>query len=250
MQVYGLTSHSDVKPSLVPSVIFHVSIVLFLGFKAFMIPEQTLEYIPSVRVDIIDLPDKITSAEIPQTPAKESPKESAAEKPKEKAKEIEKPKAEEKVVLNEKSKEKPKADTSKSIDRIKQMIEAENKAKVPKEEVLPTPAFKGNRISPGSSLKGIQQLDFNNYQDSIYTHAKKHWEIPRWLSDSNLNASILITIDEKGFVTKKKIVRSSGDASYDQSVLSAIDKASPFPPPEDKFVDLLSVSGVQITFKP
>ena len=55
-------------------------------------------------------------------------------------------------------------------------------------------------------------------------------------------------ITPQGFVKYKKIVSSSGNESYDDLVLSTVDKASPFPTPSDKFKDILSSEGFVLGF--
>ncbi|MCB0394487.1 MAG: TonB family protein [Bdellovibrionales bacterium] len=244
MQSYEFTSQSDVKPAIGPSAILHGTIFFLLIFKTFVFPSETLEYIPSVRVDLVALPEKMKKVDpipTPQTKEVEKPKEVPVKKA-----EV---KSEEKLVIKPKPDQKPKPENS--IDKIRKELEAEKAAQEKaKATPQPEPEYKGNRLNPGTALQGIHKIDFSNYQHAIYLHAKSNWIIPKWLSDSTLNADVLITLDEKGYVISKRVSRSSGDTSYDQSVLEAIERASPFPPPEERFIDILAVSGVQITFKP
>ena len=74
--------------------------------------------------------------------------------------------------------------------------------------------------------------------------------MPQWLAVSdNLNTVVKIYLDPNGYVINRELIKSSGDTRFDEIVLTAIDKASPFPKPEDKFIDIV-YSGIILTAKP
>src|SRR5947208_2221914 len=52
------------KKMITVSLALHISVFLFFGLKALFFPHEPLSLDPSVRVDIVDLPDKIS--ELPQ----------------------------------------------------------------------------------------------------------------------------------------------------------------------------------------
>ena len=109
---------------------------------------------------------------------------------------------------------------------------------------------KGNRIAPGTALEGLDKLDYNNYIGVLHSHIQSYWELPQWLAVSdNLNTVVKVYLDPRGYVIKRELIKSSGDTRFDQIVLTAIDRASPFPKPEDKFVDIV-YSGIILTAKP
>jgi colicin import membrane protein len=57
-----------------------------------------------------------------------------------------------------------------------------------------------------------------------------------------------VFIDSRGNILGRKIVKSSGNPSYDDEVLATIDRSAPFPAPPEKFVAIVSVEGILIGF--
>jgi len=49
-------------------------------------------------------------------------------------------------------------------------------------------------------------------------------------------------------VLSRKITMSSKNVEFDNKVLEAIDKASPFPKPPNRFVKIFEVKGVEFAF--
>jgi colicin import membrane protein len=61
---------------------------------------------------------------------------------------------------------------------------------------------------------------------------RRIWVIPPDFQGSNLQVQVEGQIDAMGnIIGKIRVVRSSGNPYYDDSVLRAMAKASPFPPP-------------------
>ncbi len=94
-----------------------------------------------------------------------------------------------------------------------------------------------------SDGKGIQARDsgastgsavakgatFIEYQRNIVRAIRENWV---WSGEkSNQKALVQFGITDKGEVTGLRIVESSGDALYDESVLLALSKSSPLPAP-------------------
>jgi TonB family protein len=86
------------------------------------------------------------------------------------------------------------------------------------------------------------------YVDLVRRHAQDNFSLPKWLEDLNLKARAQVFLEPDGRVLRRYIVQSSGNDTYDEMVLSTIDKASPFPPPPKHFVDLAKVRGIQLGF--
>jgi len=84
---------------------------------------------------------------------------------------------------------------------------------------------------------------------AIYYGIIRYRVLERWIytgkSINRLEAEVLISLSKQGGVQKQSIVKSSGNPGFDRSVLRAIAKASPFPPPPEG-VD----TEIQFRFRP
>ncbi len=71
------------------------------------------------------------------------------------------------------------------------------------------------------------------YQNELQAHIKSGW---RWMQKSSfLQAFVEVNIRPDGEVTSVRITQSSGNAHFDDSVIRAVKKASPVPPPPREF---------------
>ena len=257
------------------SFALHAVLISFFTLKAVFFTPEAIDFTQAVRVDMVGLPDKVdpttlpppsTAKETKPAPApKEEPKpvvEKPAEKPAEKTvakPELPKhqPKKDDSINL-----EKNKASQQSAIDKLKAMAALEKiKEQVSEEKKKTPPAaapstetsadggkIKGNMVSPGTALTGLNKLQHDNYGADLNRHIKQHWTLPEWLSKRELKAQVVVYIDTRGNVLERKIVKSSGNPSYDEAVLEAVDKSTPFPAPPEKFQAYVSVNGILIGF--
>ncbi len=250
----------DLKPYLKMSLAFHASIFLIFGVKVLFFPDLShLDDTPSIKVDLVALPDKGDNKVVPKI--LEKPKDT-----KEQSKKAETPAEKPKPVVAQKPQEKSdpakpdntKPETTKPDDSIDEMaalsrlreLEALKNIETttqPKEANNAAP-IKGNRLAVGDAIEGVNKIQYNNYKKVLQDAVKYHWDLPPWLQDGDLNAEVLIKIDETGLVTAKELIKSSGNSIYDKYVLETITKSSPFPPPDDKFVNVVAIKGVVLSF--
>ncbi|RYZ82311.1 MAG: cell envelope integrity protein TolA [Proteobacteria bacterium] len=108
--------------------------------------------------------------------------------------------------------------------------------------------IKGNVLSPGTELTGLNKLQHDNYLGDLDQQIKQNWFLPQWLSKKPLRAQVRLKLDEKGQIISRDIALSSGNSSYDDLALDTIDKSAPFPPPPEKFVSIVGVNGLLIGF--
>lgn len=100
----------------------------------------------------------------------------------------------------------------------------------------------GGRGGPGI-LKGI---DFIAYQNRMLATIKENWA---WVGQrSNLSVVVHFGIRENGEIFGLRIIKPSGDPSYDESVLRAVKKSSPLPAPPESY--RRDFADVQLTFRP
>jgi colicin import membrane protein len=249
------------------SFAIHAVLISFFTLKAVFFTPEAIDFTQAIRVDMVGLPDKVepkdltseTSAK-PALPPKEEPKpvvEKPAEKKAETKPELPKhqPKKDDAVNL-----EKNKVSQQSAIEKLKAMAALEKiKAEVAEDKKKTTPPatgqdktgeakVKGNMVSPGTSLTGLNKLQHDNYGAELNRHIKKNWTLPEWLTNRNLKAQMVVYIDSHGNILERKLVKSSGNPEYDEAVIKAVDDSAPFPAPPEKFQAYLSVNGILIGF--
>ncbi|MDO8433693.1 MAG: cell envelope integrity protein TolA [Candidatus Binatus sp.] len=108
-------------------------------------------------------------------------------------------------------------------------------------------AGRGMGIGPGTGSAGIQQdLDFLLYYQTVQDQIKKAWNF--YGGSNELTATVDFSIGPDGALTAVKIGKSSKDSAFDDSVIRAIRRAAPFPPPPDKFRDRFG-AGIEALFQ-
>lgn len=82
----------------------------------------------------------------------------------------------------------------------------------------------------GGTLASVEKIA---YQAELQEHVKAGW---RWLpGGKRLRARIRVGILPSGIIQSVRIEQSSGNANFDDSVVRAVRKASPVPPPPEKY---------------
>jgi len=210
----------------------HIAFLVLLYVKSIVMPGplNTKEYIPSLRVDLVALPDqKINDQLTPSTPAVSEP---AKEKESKVTKE-----AKDKGDYST-SKKKKKERMKSALERIKAL-----------EKIKAGEEIRGNKVMKGSSAKGVASDSVETtYFDAVLEKVQNEWELPQWLQEKNLSAKVLIQIDRRGMVTHTQFVQSSGNEQFDAAVKHAIQAAAPFPVPPVSILAGVSQDGVLLKF--
>lgn len=102
---------------------------------------------------------------------------------------------------------------------------------------------KGYGVGSGSGSMGkLEDLQYLLYFRTVQQRVKDAWTFPGGSND--LSADVEFSIGADGSLNGVKIAKSSGDSAFDESVLRAIRRAAPFPPPPDRyrsqFADVIS----------
>lgn len=212
---------------------------------------------------------KEAAAAAPVETAKKEPREEKLEK----AKPAEKKAApDDKVLLNDKSKKDPakavkeaKADEAKnetaSANSVRERLikaaaerasaRSESAQKPSKGEALSTGTGEGVGASAlGAGGRGgpgiVKGMDYVIYQNRMLSTIKNNWV---WVgSRSNIKVVVHFNIRNNGEIVGLKVVQSSGNPSYDDSVLRAVRKSSPLPPLGESIRD--GFSEVELAFRP
>lgn len=232
----------------------HVLIAALFLVKAAIFPSEPIDIRSAIRVDVVGMPDKVESpkppkpAEAPKVkvPEPAPPKAPPAPAPAKVASQPRQPKVN---LNNAKTQQEQALERLKAMDAIEKMkAEAAAAEDNSKKDPAPSQQIKGNAVSAGNSLTGLDRIAFEQYFDDIQTHVKQHWNLPTWLASANLKGVVVVKIDAQGFVTNRALTVSSNNQVFDNLVLETVDKASPFPPPPDRLRSVLQLNGFQLGF--
>lgn len=248
------------------SCALHIIVVASMTVKTSFFPSQDLLIQSAVRVDMVGLPDLPTSSPPPPAapepkpepkpePPPPPPKPEPAPQPKPKPEPQPKPKpkpepqrTEETAQAQRRALERLQA--QQAIERMQQEAQARaaQEQQAAQQRQAQEPTFRGNVIATGSSFTGLERLDYERYYDDLKIHLQNHWDLPQWLADAGFRASVVVKIDERGYVTFREIYESSGNSTFDNSALSAVQSASPFPEPPDRLKSGLQNSLLHFRF--
>ena len=238
------------------SIALHVLLLLALFLKELVIPsEPTMkEYLPSLKVDLVALPDQkaseVTTPVQPSAP-EETKQPEEVKKPEEKSEPVKETAKEETADYSLKKKqpktkaEKAEAKREESRERMKNAL-ARIKAL---EKIRAGELIKGNKVMTGSSAKGVAVESAETvYQDIVRERISSEWELPLWLQGKNLSAKVLIRIDRRGTISILRFIRTSGNAQFDAAVKHTLQSASPLPPPPISILPSVSQDGIVLGF--
>ncbi|MES2802236.1 MAG: TonB family protein [Bdellovibrionota bacterium] len=246
-----------VNRGLYISLIAHASLILFMIIKVSLFTKPELNLSEAIRVDMVGLPEKYNPAqkstdlpekiEKPPEPVVEEPKVETKPETKAETKPDPKAKPEPDTVKLDKAKQKQKSALEKlkklsAIDKIREQVQKEKSAA----EVAKL--LKGRVIAKGTALTGLDKIQSENYLVQLDALIKSKWQLPQWLIGKPLKTKVLVKIEPDGRVSDKKVVQTSGNPTYDEYCLQAIEKATPFPKVPEKFTEVFSEDGVLFGF--
>jgi TonB family protein len=241
---------------VVYSLFLHLALALFFTVRTLFISTPEIDVSSAMLVDLVALPDKVIEESPLPTPVMPTPEK--AELPTKPA-DIPKP-AEIKVqpspkkvtdAINLDRTKKKQSDALKklqqqdALERLQNEMDREARSKAV-ENVRKQ--FKGNVISPGSTLTGTQRFVQQSYTNDIDRIFRSNWSLPPYLRGKDLTADVTVKFDEQGNVIATNMVKSSGNAIFDEMVLTAVRKSSPVPPPPEQFVDVAKMVGFLFRF--
>lgn len=234
--------HNDFKKCLAVSLFLHFAIVIFFSVRFLFFPSEPLILQNAIRVDVVDLPDKVKSLPEPTIAEPAEPEPVAKQEPP-KPKEI--PKA---VELKKEPEKKVETKQKDAFNKLKQLSALDKLKEKKAEEPKATAPLKGNMLNSGDSLTGLEKIQFDDYFSKLKAHVRERWDLPQWLANANLSAQAGVLIDERGFVIKKQLIKSSGNEIFDNKVIATLEKSSPFPSPPPRLRDLVGSRGIVFNF--
>ena len=237
---------------------FHLALFLGILIQSWIYPGKPLRYIPTLKVDLVALPDllkkdlkpvTLESAEIQKIldQAEESAKkiQKAAAKPAPPAAEEEmavhtKKKAATAPSHNVENRNKRALDRIRALEKIQNMNDSTQRA---------SEKIKGNKLSAGASRSGHSAESLEaNYLEVLRERIADHWFLPPWLARQNLSSLVRIQIDSHGRMKSHQIERASGSEPFDQAVNQALDQSQPFPIPPEELQHSLVTRGISVGF--
>jgi protein TonB len=90
--------------------------------------------------------------------------------------------------------------------------------------------------------------EYIKYRNMVKAKVQREWLRPPIAPGVKLKVAISVKISSSGQVISKSVIRKSGDAMWDNSIIRAIDRASPFPVPPPLVKEEALNSGFQIQF--
>lgn len=250
------------KSSVGLSLAVHSLILTVFLLKFLFFSEPLIDISQSIQVSLGDpkallnennkLPEKVQPVEekTPEAPpvenkAKEKSVEKEVPAPPEKPKVIEKKQAADEINLKKvKAQQKNalnKLKAMSAIDKIRQDVKKENLVKVKSGKV-------SHAIPAGSAMGGLDKLEALSYLQQVDQSIKQQWALPQWLINKPFKTRIVVKFNTLGKIISTQVISSSGNNSYDQYCLTAIEKAAPFPSVPEKFSQKFSVDGIVVGF--
>lgn len=138
-----------------------------------------------------------------------------------------------------------------ALARSKERVEAEEKKQ--KEQMknhssLEPSENKGAKALAKGGMGGgiVKGVEFLIYRNRMLYFIRERWT---WVGKrTDLEVTVRFGIQEDGEILGLRVIQSSGDTSYDDSVFRAVKKASPLPPPPENYRK--DFMDVELTFRP
>ncbi|HEV8716560.1 MAG TPA: cell envelope integrity protein TolA [Candidatus Binatia bacterium] len=217
---------------------------------------------PAKEKEAVKLPDKEKPVEkLPPKP--ETEKKAEEKKPEAKKPEV-KPQPQPAAAKPEEKKSEPvKAETPPSAEeRDKQIASAIEKIKgkvqgKEKDSAGNQPGGSSSPVSgsgpttlggaPGQGGDGIVRgLEFIMYTEQVKRRVKESWIVTE--KKPGLTATVRFGVQPDGEVFAIELVKRSGDRAFDESVVRAVNKANPLPPPPQTYQQEFATQKVEVIF--
>ncbi len=239
----------DFSKSIRWSLLGHIIVGALLVFRAVFFPSEVIHVQHAIRVDMVGLPAKSqTLPNVPKpvaTPADlklPPPAPIPIAMPK-KLPDVSKMDPKKIDLRKAKSAEE---DAIKRLEAFKKLAEM-SKARA-QAHATPAAPIRGAVLAAGSSITGLNKIDYDSYLDRLDEKVKSNWNLPSLLKNQNLTASVMVYIDSSGNIVKKQIKKSSGNSVFDEKCLESIERSGPFESPPSKLTNILAVDGIEFGF--
>ncbi|NDG83513.1 MAG: TonB family protein [Proteobacteria bacterium] len=239
------------KRALAISIGLHFGVIGALLIKEQFQPGSPVPILPSLKVDLVALPDQKKPAD--PVPVPVSTPEPAAVPPPPARTETAgiEPETTDKpdfTLSKTKKKKRPSKKEETARKKLKQALARIRAIERIKALTASEPA-KGNRISKGSSLSGEARKALEStYFDVVLERVRTYWELPKWLRDQNRAAKVMVYLDSQGRLKRYEFVQSSGSEPFDSEVRRTLQAATPFPVPPGGISGEIAKQGILLGF--
>ena len=102
--------------------------------------------------------------------------------------------------------------------------------------------------APGQGGGGlVRGLDYILYTEQVKRRVKEGWIVAE--KKVGLTATVRFSVQPDGEVFAIELLKPSGDRAFDDSVLRAVNKANPLPPPPQNYQQEFATQKVEVTFR-
>lgn len=239
------------------SIFVHIAVTLFIIIRSLVFPSEPIMLAPSLRVDIVGLPD-LLKKDLSQVSKKIPDLEKSALKPVAPVAPLEAEVKPDEMVLKPtkivkktlKTEENLKDKTrDKKLQSALAKIRALEKLRDKDDEADDAVVIKGNQVSKGSSLSGdARESAQSGYYDLVRETLVEFWALPAWLIRKNLAAQVVIRIDPAGSILSSKFLKTSGNPQFDEAILATLRDAQPLPRPPKELLQSMADDGIIVGF--
>ena len=237
------------------SLIGHVGALTLLLLKTLVLPDTHPTYIPSLRVDLVALPDVLKKDQA--LPVSEAQKKANAEIKKILEREERTPqKTESKQVAKNHEmtfshQGQAQSRSQKNLQALKRLKSLSRMESLVNESSHSATSrlIKGNQLSAGNSVDGdARETAEPGYKTLIKDRLHDHFENTPWLSRQGFSAQVTIFISHTGELLKYQFQKNSGNDQFDSAVKKAISQSHPFPRPPAELSRVVMSRGLSFKF--
>jgi len=112
------------------------------------------------------------------------------------------------------------------------------------------PESEGNAARSSSGGSSISPVIIQLYSSQVHRKISRNWRIPPGVpTDGSLAALISFKVDGNGRVNNVRVKESSGNSSFDEYCIKAINRSAPLPPPPYELAEEAKNNGVELIFR-
>ena len=132
-----------------------------------------------------------------------------------------------------------------ALERVKARVQLKDGIEGAEEAKGSGPVTKGGEagLGGGGTVRG---LEFILYTQQLQRRVQESWIVTE--KKPGLLAAVSFKIQVDGEVQEVELMKSSGDSAFDQSVLRAVRKSAPFPPPPQTYAQEFASQKIVMNF--
>lgn len=132
-----------------------------------------------------------------------------------------------------------------ALERIKAQVQPKGNPEFTEGAGGSGPTTKGGAVGEGGGGM-VRGIEFIMYTQELQRRVQESWIVAE--KQPGLVASVSFKIQPDGEIQELELTQSSGDSVFDQSVVRAIRKATPFPPPPQSYAQEFATQKIFMNF--